>query len=365
MSKIISIGTALPSYKHSQNKICEFMIDAYSVPEIEKRKIKFLYDHSGIEYRYSVIPDYSKDKGERLFYPISQNLEPFPTIEKRMNWFMVNACPLSIKAIKRCLNGHLKKNEITHLITVSCTGLSAPGLEISIHEALKLSSGIFRTSLNFMGCFGAIHALKIADAFCKSEKNAVVLIVCTELCTLHFQKEYTSDNVTSSLLFGDGSAAVLVTNSNYPADGLHLSNFKSELLIQGKSDMAWHVSSLGFRMTLSRYIPLLIGSGIEPMLKTTLNSLKLKKNKISHWAIHPGGKKILETVKDQLNLTEVNLKTSFNVLKKHGNMSSPTILFILSDMMKELNWREGNRIFAAAFGPGLTMESLILTNKLK
>lgn len=360
LSKIISIGTALPPYRHAQTDISGFMMEACRIPGSEKRKVEYLYKHCGIDFRYSVLPDYSASYQKRAFYPQSGNLEPFPSLEMRMQWFQDQAGPLSVKAIKRCIAGHIKKAAITHLITVSCTGLSAPGLDISILQEMGLSQGIFRTSLNFMGCYGAIHALKIADAFCQAEPRAKVIIVCTELCTLHFQKEYTQDNFTSSLLFGDGAAAALVTSSKYRSRGLLMENFCSELALQGKPDMAWHLSAKGFRMTLSSYVPQLIRNGIEPLLTRSLKNLHLPKNKISHWAIHPGGKKILETVQDKLKLKENALEVSFTVLRKYGNMSSPTILFVLAEIMKNLEWVSGERIFAAAFGPGLTMESLIM-----
>ena len=121
----------------------------------------------------------------------------------------------SVDAIDSCIEGIIHSNDITHLITVSCTGMSAPGLDLQVMELMDLPKNIYRTSVNFMGCYAAIHALKMADAICSQEKNAKVMIVCTELCTLHFQKEPTIDNITSSLLFGDGAAAVLVTGNDY------------------------------------------------------------------------------------------------------------------------------------------------------
>jgi predicted naringenin-chalcone synthase len=160
---------------------------------------------------------------------------------------------LSIDAIRNCLHEKIQPKEITHLITVSCTGMSAPGLDLQVMELMELNRNIFRTSINFMGCYAAIHALKIADAFCKVDKTAKVMIVCTELCTLHFQRETTMDNIASSLLFGDGSSAVLVTSDEADGDGLYIDRFYSEIIPKGKRDMAWELSSSGFLMTLSGY----------------------------------------------------------------------------------------------------------------
>ncbi len=361
MSKIISIARALPPYRHAQMEICGFMKDAYGLDGEERRKLDYLYRHSGIDYRYSVIPDFSPSKGKQEFFPGPRSASPSPSLETRMEWFHTHALPLSLKACRKCLRGTFPRGEITHLITVSCTGLSAPGLDISILEHLKLPTSTIRTSLNFMGCYGALHALKMADAFCRSDRGARVLVVCTELCTLHFQKEYSMDHATSDLLFSDGSAAALVTPGSFPAPGLRLESFWSDLMLTGKKDMTWELSARGFQMRLSGYIPSLVSEGIGPLMNHALYRLRLSPRSISHWAIHPGGKKILEAVRNKLGLDHQDLEHSFRVLRQYGNMSSPTILFVLESIWKSIVPGSRNRIFAAAFGPGLTMESLILS----
>ncbi|HUX83989.1 MAG TPA: type III polyketide synthase [Chitinophagaceae bacterium] len=360
MSKIISIAKALPPYRHAQMEVCGFMKEAYGLDGDERRKLDYLYRHSGIDFRYSVIPDYSPSLGKREFYSRTISQCPSPSLETRMEWFHTHALPLSLKACRKCLRGHISPKEVTHLVTVSCTGLSAPGLDISIVEHLKLPTSTIRTSLNFMGCYGALHALKMADAFCRADRGARVLVVCTELCTLHFQKEYNADHATSGLLFADGSAAALVTAGSYPGPGLMMESFWSDLLLTGKKDMTWELSDRGFQMRLSAYIPRLVSEGIGPLLNHALLQLRLTPKNITHWAIHPGGKKILEAVRDRLGLDDHALDHSFRVLKQYGNMSSPTILFVLESVWKGLLPRSQNRIFAAAFGPGLTLESLIL-----
>src|SRR5882724_7266965 len=183
----------------------------YAFNEQDKRKLKFLYHQSGIKTRHSVIGDYGRPINEWKFYPHSENLEPFPSLEHRMLWYAKYAGPLSVDAIRSCVANQFHPREITHLITVSCTGMSAPGLDLQILEVMDFPKNIFRTSINFMGCYAAIHAMKFADAICHQDRNAKVLIVCTELCTLHFQREATMNNIASSLLFGDGSAAALIT----------------------------------------------------------------------------------------------------------------------------------------------------------
>lgn len=366
MAKIISIGTAVPAHQHKQEDILQFMQLVYAMNETDKRKLKFLYHQGGIKNRYSVISDYSKPVNEWKFYPHTENLEPFPSLELRMSWFNKYAAPLSVDAIRNCIEHKIHQDEITHLITVSCTGMSAPGLDLQVMELMDLPKNIYRTSVNFMGCYAAIHALKMANSICNSEKEAKVLIVCTELCTLHFQREGTIDNITSGMLFGDGSAAVLVTHDTVPLKGLVIKDFYSEIITRGKKDMAWELSSSGFLMTLSGYIPELIEEDFESLVSKSLQKAGMKKEEITYWCIHPGGKRILEAIHKSLHLTGDELKESYSVLSQYGNMSSPTILFVLKEIMKQLTSlppstekSDGGDVFAAAFGPGLTMETFV------
>ncbi|MEP7374456.1 MAG: type III polyketide synthase [Chitinophagaceae bacterium] len=357
MSKIVSIGTAVPEYQHRQEDILDFMQRVYALDEGDRRKLRFLYRQGGIDTRYSVIPDYSQNANSWQFYSPSENLEPFPNLEQRMEWYQEQAAQLSLRAIRKCVENFA--GNITHLITVSCTGMSAPGLDLELLELLELPATTFRTSVNFMGCYAAIHALKIADAFCRTDRSANVLIVCTELCTLHFQKEHTIDNMTSSMLFSDGAAAVLVTGNN-ESKGLSIDHFYSTVAVKGKKDMAWELSSKGFLMTLSGYIPELIEEDFNSLVTNAVTAAGLKKEDITQWCIHPGGKKILEAVHKSLEFTNGQLENCYSVLKEYGNMSSPTVLFVLEKIMKEKMEAPG-KIFGAAFGPGITMETFILS----
>jgi len=360
VSKIISIGTALPSYCHQQTDILQFMQQVYAPTEPDKRKMRFLYGHSGIDQRYSVVPDYSRQLPEWKFYPQSEGLEPFPSLEQRMSVYNKNAPLLSVDAIRSCLQHVLHPKEITHLITVSCTGMSAPGLDLQVMELMDLDKNIFRTSVNFMGCYAAIHALKIADAFCNSNNNAKVLIVCTELCTLHFQREATADNIASSLLFGDGSSAALVTANDTLFKGLYLNRFYSEVIPKGKRDMAWELSSSGFLMTLSGYVPDLIQEDFGGVVEKVAAADNVSVSDISHWCIHPGGKRILDVIYKSLQFKNGELDASYKVLKEVGNLSSATILFVLKELLSKDE--KITKLFGAAFGPGLTVETFTAHN---
>jgi predicted naringenin-chalcone synthase len=361
LSKILSIGIGLPAFKHRQDDIHDFMQRVFALDERDRRKLKFLYRQGGIDYRYSVVPDYGVSADQWQLFRASENLEPFPSLEQRMQWFKKHAAPLSEKAIRDCL-GDFPLQKITHLITVSCTGMSAPGLDLELIELLNLPPTTFRTSVNFMGCYAAIHAMKIADAFCRIDKQANVLIVCTELCTLHFQKKPTTDNLTSSLLFGDGAAAVLMTGDD-ELDGWKPDHFFSTVSFKGKQDMVWELSSGGFLMTLSGYIADLIEEDFDKLVGGALQTSGLQKEEITHWCIHPGGKKILEAVHSSLGFTNGQLQHSYDVLRDYGNMSSPTILFVLKNILETIDKNQPARILGAAFGPGLTLETFILSNQ--
>ena len=168
LSKIVSIGTAVPGFRHEQSSILQFMQRVYAFNEGDRRKLKFLYHHSGIDTRYSVIPDYSRPVSEWKFYPQAENLDPFPSLEQRMVYYQRYAAPLSVDAIRDCLDGKIRDQRNYTSYYGSCTGMSAPGLDLQVMELLDLPKTIYRTSINFMGCYAAIHALKMADAICNS-----------------------------------------------------------------------------------------------------------------------------------------------------------------------------------------------------
>lgn len=362
MAEINSIGVAVPKYCHSQNDILAYMQGIYQLDKLGKRKLSFLYSQSGIRQRHSVIPDFGLPPEQWTFVPADHSQE-FPDIDHRMQMYQNFALPICLEAIENCIKDHCHISAITHLITVSCTGMSAPGLDLDIMEALDLSPNLFRTSINFMGCYAAIHGLKIAKLICDTNPEAQVLLVCLELCTIHLQKEYTIDNAASSLLFADGSAAVLINNQQQ-AKSLTIKGFHSHIAKNGKQDMAWDISKKGFLMHLSSYIPQMIESDIKNLLESALRVNGLDHQAISHWCIHPGGKKIVDLIQKELGLSQFDTEDTRTVLQDFGNMSAPTILFVLKRIMQK-SIKEKALVFGVAFGPGLTMETFLLEKSKK
>ncbi len=325
------------------------MQSTYPIPEADAGKVRAMYSRCGISQRYSVLPDFSTSDSSVLFN--KENIlmqDRMAVYEKNAILLAQDACNKIPENITTC----------THLITVSCTGMSAPGLDIQLLKKLKLQSNIVRTSVNFMGCYAFVHALKLANAFCKAEPEANVLIVLVELCTLHFQQEYSFENVATSMLFADGCSAVWVSNKQ-SEKALQINSFYSEVHGNSEQDMTWNLTDLGFKMTLSAYVPEIISQNIKPLLQRAIAKSSLQNLDIAYWAIHPGGKKIIQEIQKALELTADDVAVSKLILQENGNMSSVTLPLVINGFKE--NQLPNKPMFAVAFGPGLTMETVLFT----
>lgn len=363
MSRIISIGTAVPKYGSEQSSILDYMVSVYN-DETASRKLNLLSRHSGISQRYSVVPDFYNSKSEHLFFSSNHGS---PNVEDRLNEYKDKAVPLAIDAIQdafKKIAAPLSEFGITHLITVSCTGLYAPGLDAELIDQLNLPDEIFHVAINFQGCNAAFHALKLSDMIIKTDENAKVLIVCVELCTLHFKPKNNHDNLLSNTIFGDGASALIVTSDpfakQHKKSGLEINGFFSLLLKRGKDLMGWNINPANFEMILDSKVPEFIGEEIDEIVLKAGIKLNIKPEAIDNWAIHPGGKKILDTIKRQLHMNDTDLIQSYKVLNDYGNMSSPTILFVLNEILKKEPKPE-ETIFSIGFGPGISIETALFT----
>jgi prepilin-type processing-associated H-X9-DG protein len=365
MSFITAIGTAVPQHKISQQQIATFMSKAMRVDYESGRKLNAIFRSSGVIHRHSVLEDYTK-AGDYSFYPNNKDLSPFPSTEKRNAEYRKYTLPLSLQAIQKCFNSHSNFNpsEITHLITVTCTGFYAPGLDIELIKELKLKSSVERLAINFMGCYAAFNAIKTANAYCALSPKNKVLIVCTELCSLHFQRETTDDNLLANALFADGSAAILVESEPSKGVSLFPEVFHNSLSFSEESHMAWNIGDFGFEMKLSSYVPDIIQKGIKSLTTEMLELVKKKITAIDFYAIHPGGKKILEVIETELGITKEQNMHAYDVLREYGNMSSPTVIFVLEKLFKTLNSSHHNAsVLSFSFGPGLTLEGTLFSIK--
>lgn len=361
-SHIMSIGVANPPYRRPQHEIAELICAGFNLKAPQKKRLKTIYRASGIEYRHSVIADYAKVPGEFEFFP-NQEAHPFPTTAQRMALYQASALPLALAAINNCFNelDSFNKKNITHLITISCTGMYAPGIDIELVQHLGLSSSTKRTAINFMGCYGAFNGLKVADAFCKSDPSATVLMVCIELCSIHFQNDFSVEHVISNAIFADGAAAVLIQGQATPNKHFKIVSFHSELVPDSAGEMAWSIGNYGFDMILSSYVPKVIQYGIYEFTQKLFGQLNWSATDIDYYAIHPGGLKILQACEESLNLSIEDNKYSYEVLREFGNMSSATVLFVLKKIWDNLDNKTGEKnIFSCAFGPGLTLEAMLI-----
>lgn len=362
---ITAIGTANPLYQRNQDELSELISSISNLSVAQKKILRAVYRATGIKKRYSVLNDFCKTPGEFTFFPNDPNAS-FPSTAQRMEIYKANALNLALKAISDCFNqlDNFNKKEITHLITVSCTGMYAPGIDIEIVQKLELNNHTQRTSINFMGCYGAFNGIKVADAFCKSDPNAKVLVVCVELCSIHFQKTTDLSNLISNAIFSDGAGALIIESNPVRKQWLSMESFFCSLLPQTEKEMAWHIGDQGFDMILSSYVPDLIKSGISSFANQLLETTKWAVSDINYFAIHPGGQKILEACEVSLNISKEDNRFSYEVMQNYGNMSSATILFVLKAIWNNLQLTDGGKnIFSCAFGPGLTLESMLLQVK--
>ena len=361
-SKITAIGIANPVHRRAQHEVADLIANGFHLRPSQKKVLKAIYKASGIEFRHSVISDYDKSPGEFEFFP-NDSATDFPLTSERMKLYKSNALHLALAAIENCLESleSFNKNDITHVITVSCTGMYAPGIDIEIVQALSLNSSTKRTCINFMGCYGAFNGMKVADAFCQSNPNANVLIVCVELCTIHFQKDFSIENVISNAIFADGAAAVLIQGQSNQKKYFLIDSFYCDLVPQTNKEMAWTIADFGFDIVLSSYVPDVIKHGIAAFTETMMQQANYSSSDIDFYAIHPGGLKILQACEEALKITPEENKYSYEVLRNYGNMSSATVLFVLKKIWDNLGKEDNQKnIFSCAFGPGLTLESMLL-----
>jgi predicted naringenin-chalcone synthase len=352
------IETALPLYSYRQDELRDRMKEIVEGSERDKRIIHHLYAKSGIDTRYSVVDDFRESGSHSLFFN-GQGVTP--GTKNRNELYISEGRKLFVEVARKLIaNSGFSPDEITHLITVSCTGFYAPGPDYDIIKALNLHSSTERYHLGFMGCYAAIPALKLANQICKADPDANVMVVSVELCTIHFQAFPKMDDLLSASVFADGGAGAIVSNRKPKKLSYQIDGFASSITEKGAEDMAWSIGDNGFNMVLSNYIPQLLGDGLEEFLNPVLSQFNLTIDEIDLWGVHPGGRAILDKVISTLSLDEKTLKASRTVLSNYGNMSSATILFVLKELLKTPSEKSENRTLAMAFGPGLTLESAVL-----
>jgi predicted naringenin-chalcone synthase len=253
-------------------------------------------------------------------------------------------------------------SSVKRLITVSCTGFYAPGIDYYLINEFHFPVSIQRTHIGFMGCAAAlvgftsvIEALNAADA-----GNSTTLLVAVEICSLHLQTEPTRDNILANMIFADGCAAMLFSKAPEYTPKLHLLSTHSHLFANSSEYMGWKIGNTGFEMMLSSELPRIILEEAIPALHNILERQGIRAESIHHWVLHPGGRSILDSLQTGLKLSDEDMLPSRNVLRKYGNMSSPSILFVFKELLGMRKIGKDEYVCAVAFGPGLTMEVALL-----
>jgi len=359
-----------------QDEVRDVFAAQPGLSRLARRIVTASFDGSGIDTRRTVLDEltWTATDAAPVFFDRATGELLSPATGVRNDVYVREAGRLFVAAARAALDAdpEVGPAEVTHVITVSCTGFHAPGPEYEIVRALGLSDSVQRYHLGFMGCYASMPALRAASQFCAADPNAVVLVVSVELCTLHLRSSNDPDTIVASSLFADGAGAGIVT-ARPLEDGeraFDLDRFATRITPVGEGDMAWKIGDHGFEMVLSNAIPAIIDDHItgaleplfdhDPALAEAL-ATDASSDAIEHWAIHPGGRSILDKVESRLVLTEAQLVPARETLRDYGNMSSATVLFVLRNILDSDAAADGDRVAAMAFGPGLTVESALLT----
>jgi len=363
---ILGIGTAVPPTTISQQDAAGIARALCCRTAEQATWLPAMYAHSGVATRHlSFAPQVVRDvlDGTRhsgsVFLPTGTPDDRGPTTGQRMQHYAADAPPVALAASRRALDdAAVAAATITHLVTVSCTGFNAPGVDLALIRGLGLPATVQRCNVGFMGCHGAINGLRVARAFTAADPAARVLLVAVELCSLHYFYGWDPQKVIANALFADGAAAIIGGAADTAPAGCWQVEATGSCLLPDSADaMGWTVGDHGFEMTLSRQVPALIGEHLRPWMEQWLGSCGLALADIGSWVIHPGGPRIVEAAASSLHLPPAAVNDSQAVLGSCGNMSSPTIVFIL----QRLRSRQAPRpCVALAFGPGLVAEAALL-----
>ena len=362
-SEIIAIATATPPHEIDQQNALELAQRICCSSERQSRLAAALYRHSGVNTRYSAVPYTEADRW--LPDENGDTAEPNsgPSTAERMALYKQHALPLAVEAAGEALRrSGLSANAITHVVTASCTGFIAPGVDSGLIHELGLRPTTQRVHVGYMGCHGAINALRVAQGLAQGDARARILVCAVELCSLHYCFHWNSERMLGNALFADGAGALVIA----PASGQTLDQASrrwqlaatGSYLFPGTADcMTWSVGNSGFAMTISSRLPELIQQHLGEWLTTWLAENGLSASDVKSWAIHPGGPKILEAAELALGLSRDTTRVSREVLSQFGNMSSATVLFILERM---LSAGASPPCVLLGFGPGLVAEAALL-----
>ena len=356
---ILGQGTAVPEHFIERQESVDMVTRAFCRTDKERRVVPALYRMAGVKKRHSVLlrerapgdngPSYN------LMYEPKSREDMGPRLSERMEAYEEHSHPLAVRAAGQALEASgISGVDITHLVTVSCSGFYAPGVDVQLIQALGLPPTTERAHIGFMGCQGAMNGLRVARGFAAGNPDANVLLCAVEVCSTHYHYGWDPERVVANALFADGSAAVVGALRDH--GGWSIRATGACLIPDSEDAMTWRIRDQGFEMTLSARVPGLIEEHLRPWLEAWLAKEELGLEDVQTWAVHPGGPRILSSVAKSLDLPKGALDVSRGVLQEFGNMSSPTILFIL-DRLRAMD--APLPCVALAFGPGLMAEAVL------
>jgi predicted naringenin-chalcone synthase len=340
------IGTAVPAHE-AQSEFLATLNQWIPDPAVVT-KLQLIAKRAGIEHRYTVLDQVMGGPGSGAFYEFGN----FPGTAARMQVYQHEAPKLAVQAARNLEARGVNLASVTHLVITSCTGFYAPGLDVDLIRLLNLPGGVRRTIVGFMGCYAGITGLRTASDIVRADPEARVLMINLELCTLHLQQDAPIDRLVASMLFSDGCAAALISGK---PEGFRLDSFSTILSLEDADKMSWLVADQGFAMTLDACIPERIRSFLSRDPELLADA---KQNPESLWAIHPGGRAILDAVKGACALTAEQITPARSVLARYGNMSSASVIFVFEELLRTAPRDRALPGAAMAFGPGLTLEAL-------
>jgi predicted naringenin-chalcone synthase len=356
-ARIAGLGTAVPAGRVSQADMLSRSTRYAGDDRRRARRLRVLFDRSEIDTRHSVV---SLDDLDEWSRPTSGDKSSAgATTATRMQCYARCAPPLAAQAARNALDdAGLATDCVTHLVTVSCTGFDAPGIDLKLITSLGLKPGVQRVHVGYMGCHGAINGLRVARGLLAAEPGSRVLLVAVELCSLHFRFDWDEEGVIGNALFADGAAALVLDDRvGDLAGGWTLQDTGSCVLPDSAAAMAWTIGDHGFEMRLTSQVPATIEQHLRPWIQAWLDRQHLRLEDVQNWIVHPGGPRVIDAVQTSLKLPAAALSDSRSVLREFGNMSSPTVLFILDRLR-----RRGAECpcVMLAFGPGLAAETALL-----
>jgi predicted naringenin-chalcone synthase len=360
---IRGLGTAVPEHVIRQDDAARLHASFTGLDAKRTRTLRALYRKAGVRQRHSVVLERSDgdlSARQSFFPPAGDAAYEGPCTHARMARYERDAPDLAVAAARQALErADIAPAALTHLVTVSCTGFFAPGVDASLIQGLGLPHGVQRTHVGFMGCQGTLNALRVASSLARTHPDARILVCSVELCSLHFSYGWNPDHLVANALFADGAGALVGTAERAVSDdALGQVQATGSFLFPDSADaMSWRIGNHGFRMTLSARVPALIHDHVFEWMTGWLAQRGLTPGDVGSWAVHPGGPRILDAFRDAAGLSEGEVSVPRGVLATHGNMSSATVLFVL----KELQERGAPLpCVAVAFGPGLVVEATLI-----